>query len=201
MLKSMNRRALLQGASAGAVAITLAGAPAFRSSAAAAVGKPVIGDWGFDIAAMDKTISPGDDFFRHVGGTWMKNTKIPEDRSRWGSFNMLAAKSEDDVRDVVETAAKSKPAKGSVARKVVDYFESYNDVAGINAKGLEPAKADLARIAGLQTHEDIVRLWASKDFRASCRWAWVSASMRSGRTSISSASANRASACRTATIT
>ena len=167
MLKPLNRRALLQGASAGAVAITLAGAPAFRSSAAAAVGKPVIGDWGFDIAAMDKTISPGDDFFRHVGGTWMKNTKIPDDRSRWGSFNMLAAKSEDDVRDVVETAAKSKPAKGSVARKVVDYFEAYNDVAGINAKGLEPAKAELASIAALQTHEDVVRLWASKDFRAS----------------------------------
>jgi len=167
MLKPLNRRALLQGASAGAVAITLAGAPAFRSSAAAAVGKPVIGTWGFDLDAMDKAVVPGDDFFRHVGGTWMKNTQIPDDRSRWGSFNILAAKSEDDVRDVIETAAKAKPAKGTVARKVVDYFESYNNVANINAKGLEPAKADLSSIAALRTHEDVVRLWASKDFRAS----------------------------------
>ena len=167
MLKSFNRRALLQGASAGAFAIAFAGAPAFRSDAAAAVGKPVIGTWGFDLDGMDKAVAPGDDFFRHVGGTWMKNTKIPDDRSRWGSFNMLAAKSEEDVRDVIETAAKGRPAKGSVARKTVDYFESYNNVAGINAKGLEPAKADLARIAALQTHEDIVRLWSSKDFRAS----------------------------------
>ena len=64
-----------------------------------------IGAWGIDLTSRDTSVQPGDDFFRHVGGTWMKNTKIPDDRSRWGSFNILAAKSEDDVRDVIETAA------------------------------------------------------------------------------------------------
>ena len=88
------------------------------------------------------------------------------DRSRWGSFNILGAKSEDDVRAVIEAAAKSSPAAGTVERKVVDYYQAYNDVAGIDARGLAPSKEDLARIASISTHEDIVRLTASKDFRA-----------------------------------
>jgi putative endopeptidase len=114
---------------------------------------------------MDRSIAPGDDFFRHAGGSWMKNNKIPDDRSRWGAFNILGAKSEDDVRAAITDAARTKPARGSVARKVVDYFEAYNDVGTINARGLAPAKPDLDRILALQTHEDVVALWAAPGFR------------------------------------
>ena len=31
------------------------------------------------------TIKPGDDFFRHVNGTWMANNTIPADRVTWGT--------------------------------------------------------------------------------------------------------------------
>ena len=88
----INRRALFQGAAAGAFAATVAGTSAWRAVAAAATKKPAIGNWGFDLDAMDRAVSPGDDFFRFAGGTWMKNTQIPADRSRWGSFDMLQAK-------------------------------------------------------------------------------------------------------------
>ncbi|MDZ4741662.1 MAG: M13 family metallopeptidase [Alphaproteobacteria bacterium] len=162
---NLNRRAFFMGAAA----VTLAGVGAgvWQVAARAATGKPAIGTWGFDPAVMDRTVNPGDDFFRFGGGTWMKTTQIPADRSRWGSFNMLAAQSEDDVRGAIEMAANGPMPAGSVARKAVDYFRSFNDMAAIEAKGLEPAKADLARIAAVQTHEDVVRLAAERDFRAS----------------------------------
>src|SRR5262245_51852577 len=164
MLKS-NRRALLVGACAVALAV-FAGTQVMHLTADAAGAKPEIGAWGVDLAAMDKAVKPGDDFFRYTGGTWMKTTQIPPDRSRWGSFNMLAAESEDDVRLALEDAAKQNPAAGTVDRKAVDYYKSYLDTATIEAKGLEPAKADLARIAGAATHEDLVKIVASPDFRA-----------------------------------
>ena len=91
---------------------------------AGAAGGASIGTWGFDIAGMDTSVKPGDDFFRHVGGTWMKNTPIPADRSRWGSFNMLAAKSEEDVRNLVEAVARASNRAGSIEQKVADYFEA-----------------------------------------------------------------------------
>ena len=166
MSVSLNRRALLMGAGAVSLSALGLGAGLWQHAARAATGKTVIGTWGFDIAAMDRSIDPGDDFFRHTGGTWMKNTQIPADRSRWGSFNMLAAKSEDDARDALETAAKGRLPSGSPERKAVEYYRSYTDIAAIDAKGLEPAKEDLARIAAAQTHEDLVKLAAAPEFRA-----------------------------------
>ena len=121
----------------------------------AATGKPAIGNWGFDLAAMDKTVKPGDDFFHYAGGTWMKNTQIPADRSSWGSFQILAAKSEADVKNIVEEIAHKSNPPGSIEQKVADYYNSYLDTAAIDAAGLKPFEADLARIAALKSYEDI----------------------------------------------
>ncbi len=161
---NVNRRTLLLGA--GAASLAAMGTGAWSLAARAATGKPAFGTWGFDLTAMDKSIAPGDDFFRHAGGTWMKNTQIPADRSRWGSFNILAAKSEDDVKAALDDAKRKKPAKGTVERKALDYYESYVDTAAIDAKGLAPAKADLDRIAAVQTHEEMVTLLSGPEFRA-----------------------------------
>ena len=161
----VNRRAVLLS-SCGAVAVGIgAGATRFLPPAYAASKKSEIGAWGFDSTAMDRAVAPGDDFFRFIGGTWMKTTQIPADRSRWGSFNILGAKAEADVRDAIESALSGPLPSGSVARKVVDYYRTFNDVTSIDARGLEPAKVDLARIAALGSHEEIVQLATSKDFR------------------------------------
>src|SRR5277367_6279782 len=61
-----------------------------------------IGHWGVDLAGMDRTVKPGDDFFRYAGGTWIKQTPIPPDRSSWGPFYILRANAEADVRSLVE---------------------------------------------------------------------------------------------------
>jgi putative endopeptidase len=162
----LNRRALLIGACTLALAAFALAPQLTQHSATAATAKPGIGAWGVDLAAMDKAVKPGDDFFRHTGGTWMKTTQIPPDRSRWGSFNMLAAKSEDDVRIALEDAAKKKPKGGTAERKAVDYYTSYIDTKAIEARGLDPVKDDLARIAGAGTHEDLIKIVAAPDFRA-----------------------------------
>src|SRR5689334_17461393 len=121
-MHKMTRRMLTAGALAGAVA---ASAVFALQSGAAPAGKPTIGKWGFDLAAMDPTIKPGDDFFRYANGTWMKTTQIPADRTRWGSFNILAAKSEQDVKDLVQQVSSHKQAPGSIEQKVADYYASY----------------------------------------------------------------------------
>ena len=36
---------------------------------------------GLDLAGMDKSVAPGDDFFRYANGAWLKSTEIPADRS------------------------------------------------------------------------------------------------------------------------
>jgi len=69
---------------------------------AANAAKPVYGDWGYDSAAMDKSVKPGDDFWEFVNGNWDKKTQIAADRASAGPFVVLSDKAEKDVRDIVE---------------------------------------------------------------------------------------------------
>ena len=51
---------------------------------------------------MDMSVKPTDDFFKYVNGTWLKNTEIPADRSRWGSFDELRKKTDTDVMAIIK---------------------------------------------------------------------------------------------------
>ena len=43
-----------------------------------------------DLAAMDCSVKPGDNFFAYVNGTWLRQTEIPADRSSYGAFVNMA---------------------------------------------------------------------------------------------------------------
>ena len=151
----MNIRLTLAAAAVVATGAVGIGLSCYGMGAGAAQRGAEIGPWGFDLAAMDRNVKPGDDFFRFAGGTWMKNAQIPPDRSRWGSFNILAAKSETDVKELADAVAAKPQRPGSVEQKVADYYTSYLDTKTIDALGLKPFEADLARIAALKTHEEV----------------------------------------------
>lgn len=60
-----------------------------ETAEAAASGAAAIGPWGVDLEARDLSIDPGNDFYQHAGGSWMRNTEMPGDHSRYGSFDIL----------------------------------------------------------------------------------------------------------------
>src|SRR6185312_16996886 len=110
---------------------------------------------GIDRTAIDKSVAPGDDFYTYANGGWIKRTEIPADQSRWGSFNILNQEAQRRTRGLIENAAKAAP--GSEARKVADYYASFMDEKGIEAKGLQPLKARLAAIAAIADQPGLAR--------------------------------------------
>ena len=87
-------------------------------AAAPEAGKPALGAFGLDTGGMDRSVRPGDDFYRFVNGTWQDQTRIPDDRSSWGGFAALRDLSDQRTRELVEAVAAAKPPAGSVAQKV-----------------------------------------------------------------------------------
>src|SRR5688572_2845367 len=77
---------------------------------------------GFDTTRMDTSVEACHDFFQYANGTWLKSTEIPASESRWGTFNILADNNNALLKEVLETAAKSKFAKGSDAQLIGDYY-------------------------------------------------------------------------------
>lgn len=114
---------------------------------------------GVDLANMDRSVRPQDDFFRFVNGGWLASNEIPADRSRWGSFDALNEAAEQNVLAIVREAAATDAAEGTDARKVGDLFRSFMDTETIEARGITPIQADLARIDALRSHDDLVAYW------------------------------------------
>jgi hypothetical protein len=88
---------------------------------------------GFDRANMDESVSPREDFFRHVNGGWLARTDIPEDRARWGAFDELNKTAEDSLREIVrEISVRQGIEQGSPDQMIRDLYLSFMDEDGIN---------------------------------------------------------------------
>jgi putative endopeptidase len=112
---------------------------------------------GLDFAGFDNAVRVQDDLFRHVNGTWLKNTPIPGDKSSYGLFIQLGDRSDERVRGLVEALAQKKNATG-IEKKIGDYYRSFMDEAAIDKAGLEPVKPWFAQIDGLKDKHDLAVL-------------------------------------------
>ena len=111
-----------------------------------------LGTFGIEVANMDKTVKPGDDFFQYVNGTWLKNTEIPADKSNYGSFNILGDRSEAQVKAIIQDMAAAKSTAGSDEQKIGDLYAAYMDTETIEKNGLAPIEVDLAAISAVADH-------------------------------------------------
>jgi putative endopeptidase len=132
--RSMLRETLLVlgcalGALAGAMSVA-AESPPLRS--------------GLELSGFDRSVRPQDDLYRFAGGAWLKNTKIPPDRSNYGSFTVLEEQAQDALRRLAETSADGARrglfAKGGDQQKIGDLYASFMAVDVIEAKGIAPIK-------------------------------------------------------------
>ncbi len=133
---------VLVGIFALSVSLVLAGCTSPPSSKSPEAG-------GVDLAGIDNSVKPGDDFFRYANGTWLKTAEIPQDRSSYGVDAKLAEEANLRTRSLLEDAAKGSAPAGSDERKIGDYFAAYMDEGAIEAKGLEPLRKELDMIAAI----------------------------------------------------
>src|SRR5436190_13584210 len=111
----------------------------------------------FDIANMDTSVKPSDDFFMYANGGWIKRTPIPPEYSRWGSFNQLIEKNNDALHDVAERAARETTAADADAKKVGDYYASGMDEATVEVARARPLTDELKRIDGVKDRTDVLK--------------------------------------------
>ncbi|WLI88939.1 M13-type metalloendopeptidase [Massilia sp. R2A-15] len=131
---------------------------AFAISAQAA--KPAKPTSGIAIEYIEPSVRVQDDFFTHLNGKWLKNTEIPADKSSWGTFVMLDDAIRPQLRAIIEDAAKSHAAAGSDAQRIGDFYASYMDEQKVEALGLAPLSAELARIAAMKDKSELPAMLA-----------------------------------------
>jgi putative endopeptidase len=114
-----------------------------------------------DITSMDRSIDPCVDFFQYSCGGWIKNNPIPADQSSWDTYSKMQDENRTRLREILEAAAVPDANRNAVTQKIGDYYASCVDEKAIEAKGLDPLKPDLDRIAQIKSKAEIADLAAS----------------------------------------
>ena len=108
---------------------------------------------------MDTLVSPKDDFYSYVNGTWMKNTEIPEDEVRWGGFNVLRKKTDQDMLAILDKAQKSdKYAPDTDQAKAIMIFQTELDTLSRNKEGIAPLQPILDKIAAITSVQNFQKV-------------------------------------------
>ncbi|MFZ0490265.1 MAG: M13 family metallopeptidase [Salegentibacter sp.] len=110
---------------------------------------------GINLAYMDTTVSPKEDFFRYVNGKWLDSTDIPSDRTTWGSFMELRERTDNDALAILEKASGDSLESGSDQAKAVYLYNTIMDTVTRNKEGVEPVKPYLDKVAAIQSKEDL----------------------------------------------
>lgn len=118
-----------------------------------------------DKALIDSAYAPGEDFYRYVNNGWMKAHPLTDEYARYGMFNVLNDKAEENVKEIVMNLGSSNPEKGTNAFKVWTLYSQGMDSVRRNNEGATPILADLRKIENTPAEEmEDLFLWIHGNF-------------------------------------
>tara|TARA_R110001583_G_scaffold66471_4_gene191002 strand:- start:227 stop:2296 length:2070 start_codon:yes stop_codon:yes gene_type:complete len=120
--------------------------------------KAELGTFGIDLTARNEAVKPGDDFFMYASGHWYDNFVMPADKTRYGAFNALAERSEDQVKAIIDDIA-GRSDLNAEEQLIADFYHAYMDTETINKLGIAPIKGTLDQIAAINSTQDLTKIF------------------------------------------
>ena len=110
---------------------------------------------------MDLATLPKDDFYQFATGTWMKNNPVPEEESRWSSFNQLNEENNIVLNNILERAAAHNSRAIKSFQLIGDFYQSFMDTSLRNELGIAPATNYYELIDGALNKKDLQNIVVS----------------------------------------
>jgi putative endopeptidase len=131
----------------------------FSISGGAHAEAAAIGQWGVDLSDQDRSVRPGDDFFRFQNGAWVARA-APDVHNPFMSYwrdvrNVAPARLRTILDELISdpAAAQTPPLK-----KASTLYREYLDEAAIERRGHTPLEPELKIIRALKTRSEVARL-------------------------------------------
>lgn len=110
---------------------------------------------GIDKSGFDTSVSYGEDFFNAVNGNWVKTTKIPEDKSDYGSFGVLQDQAIEAVHSIMKKAAEQNKPADSELGKIGNFYKSFMAKDAVEQKGATPIQPELQQISAISSYPEL----------------------------------------------
>ena len=110
---------------------------------------------GIDLANLDTTAVPQNDFYQFACGGWMANNPLTPEYARFGSFDKLGLTNLEQVNGLIQDIAKDKHPQGDIAQKIGDLYNLAMDTARRDREGIAPVQHTLDEIAAITSREEL----------------------------------------------
>ena len=110
---------------------------------------------GIDLANLDTTAVPQNDFYQFACGGWMAANPLTPEYARFGSFDKLGLTNLEQVNGLIQELAAKKHAAGSVEQKIGDLYNLAMDTARRNLEGVEAVRKTLDEIEGIGSRDQL----------------------------------------------
>ena len=101
---------------------------------------------GIHLENLDTTVVAQNDFYQYACGGWMKNNPLPNEYSRFGSFDKLGLQNLEQVNGLIADIAAKQHPMGSIPQKIGDVYNLSMDIERRNAEGITPVLPVLAEL-------------------------------------------------------
>ena len=111
-----------------------------------------------DITDLDTSVSPKEDFYQYATGGWQAKNPLKPEFSRYGSFDAIAERTQENLNALFESMTTMKAEKGTVEQKISDLYKMALDSTTRNNLGAEPIQPYIAEIQALKNHDQLATL-------------------------------------------
>jgi putative endopeptidase len=123
---------------------------------------------GIDLNNLDKSVKPGDNFFDYANGGWLKANPIPDEYSRYGAFEVLGKKNQEEIKSIIkEVSTKTDIEKGNPEQQIRDFYNSGMDTNRIEELGMKPIEGIINEIEGINSKAELINMQAKLNMQGS----------------------------------
>ena len=105
---------------------------------------------------LDRSVDPGQDFYRFCCGGWLDANPLPDDFPSYGTYDELAELNRRQLKDLIDGIIAQENTPGSDAARIADLYNMVMDVDRRNTDGLAPIRPYMERISSIGNRQELI---------------------------------------------